>query len=76
MAITNEHAEFAREVIALARKHRMDHISLSFEGNFDLTKELGFHSWGTVEMHWSEPRDGEDKFHLKAEQRANFPATT
>ncbi|MGB0410174.1 MAG: hypothetical protein ACPGFA_01190 [Pikeienuella sp.] len=74
MAITDAHAAFARAVVALAREHQMDRISLEFEANFDPQREAEFHSWGKVSMYWREPREGEDTFQLKAEQRANFPA--
>ena len=77
MALTKQHEDFARDVVAVAKRHGMDQLRLTFQAGFDLTRdpEFDIYSWGTVEMTWSQPREGEEKFQLKAEQRANFPVT-
>lgn len=74
MAITSEHEAFARDVVAVAKKHGMDKLRLTFDLGFELARKHGFENWGEVQMSWQEPREGEDTFHLKAEQHANFPS--
>lgn len=56
------HAAFAREVVALARKHGMDHLSLSFSHSFSRRfleppySEDGYS--GRVNCTWTEGRHG------------------
>lgn len=53
--VTDEHRDFAREVIALARKHRMNNIVLKFQAGFEL-KHLG---WEQITASWCQGRHGD-----------------
>ena len=50
------HAEFAQEVVALARLHGMDNITVKFRTNFH-TSDSGYA--GTVTAIWAEGRHGD-----------------
>lgn len=57
-----KHAEFARAIVALAREHQMDALTVSFRANFNSLFPTGqppseIYS-GQVQMSWSEGRHG------------------
>lgn len=57
-----KHAAFARAVVALAREHQMDALTVSFRANFQSLFPVGqppseVYS-GQVQMSWSEGRHG------------------
>lgn len=56
-----EHKNFARAVVALAREHGMDRISMQFSFGFDKAYPDGAPSRGndTVKMGWSTGRHGD-----------------
>jgi hypothetical protein len=63
-----KHAEFAREVVALARKHGMDGLSFSFRASFGtmfpVSQEPSNIYSGLVNVSWSQGRHG-DKSDIK-----------
>lgn len=59
--ITDAHRKFARAVVALAREHGMNHMSLSFDmssSEMFLNRPESY-SWGQVTMNWKEGRHGD-----------------
>lgn len=57
-----KHAAFARAIVALAREHQMDSLTVSFRANFNCLFPTGqspaeIYS-GQVQMSWSEGRHG------------------
>ncbi|AMT89861.1 hypothetical protein AYO71_20790 [Pseudomonas koreensis] len=73
-AVTDHDVDFARAVVALARKHGMTGLTMEFRQNFNLTQTTGCYCGKRIT--WSEGRhgDGADiKFRTEAE--ASFPET-
>lgn len=56
-----EHKTFARAVVALAREHGMDRVSMSFSFGFGMAYPYGAPSRGNdqVKMGWSTGRHGD-----------------
>lgn len=66
-AVTDQDVTFARAVVALARHHGMDSITLEFRHNFDLSLETKSHERKRVQ--WCSGRHGDQseiKFSVEA----------
>lgn len=60
--ITDEHRAFARELVALARKHGVNHVNMEF--NFGSHKKfreetISNRMWERVTLRWAEGRHGD-----------------
>jgi hypothetical protein len=70
---TDEHIEFAHALVALAREHEANDLTVSFSlsGGRRFFKDRS--NWQQVSFHWSEGRHGERSgFQLKAEASASI----
>ena len=67
-AITEDHKAFAREVVALARKHQMDRLKLEFQTGFNHPSGPGFRE--SITMSWGTGRHG-DTANILLECRAS-----
>jgi hypothetical protein len=71
--IVDAHIEFARELVALARKHGANRLDLTF----DLSSSRNFFehrsNWQRVRLCWSEGRHGaKSRISLSADVKAEF----
>lgn len=67
-AVTDHDVDFARAVVALARKHGMTGLTMEFRQNFDLSQTTGCYCGKKIS--WSEGRHGVGstiKFRTEAE---------
>jgi hypothetical protein len=64
---SQRHKDFALEIIALARKHKMNSITCSFRNSHTLPREYDQDYSGIVKISWSEGRHGS-----KSAIRVNF----
>lgn len=69
--IQKEHIDFAKELVVLARKHGVNHITIEFDlnscKNF-LIPEVKDYKYGKVKVTWYEGRHGSDN-------KINFEST-
>lgn len=57
MSVLQQHKDFASEVVALARKHRVSSVQINFRMNFDFCNEFGH--GGDITASWSAGRHGD-----------------
>jgi len=68
--ITDKHRNFAREVIALARKHQMTSLTVRFRNSISDTKDQPTSEYyEEVTLAWAEGRHGEQS-NINLETRA------
>lgn len=59
--IMDEHINFMRDVVALARKHGVNHLTVHFDLSSTRRFLAGFHGNTRVEASWREGRHGDPK---------------
>ena len=62
--VTEEHRDFARAVVALAREHKMSSLQMTFRCSYTFSSG----PWEQIRMQWSEGRHGvESQIELRTE---------